>query len=58
MTAKEQIVRLKCMAPEIEFLIEEAEEFGAVDFMTKRLLQLAKKAKDKRDELMSPDVVK
>jgi hypothetical protein len=57
MTAKEQIVRLKCMAPEIEFLIEEADEFGAVDFMTKRLLQLAKKAKDKRDELRDSGVI-
>jgi hypothetical protein len=55
MTAKEQIVRLKCMAPEIEFLIEEIDDFGALDFFTKRLLQLAKKAKEKRDEKLSND---
>jgi hypothetical protein len=55
MTAKEQIVELKCMAPKIEFLIEEIEDFGAIDFFTKRLLQLAKKAKEKRDEKLSND---
>ncbi len=58
MTAKEQIVELKCMAPKIEFLIDEIDDFGAIDFMTKRLLQLAKRAKDKRDEMQSPDVLK
>jgi hypothetical protein len=57
MTAKEQIVELKCMAPKIEFLIEEIEDFGAIDFFTKRLLQLAKKAKEKRDEKLSRGVL-
>jgi hypothetical protein len=55
MTAKEQIVELKCMAPKIEFLIEEIDDFGAIDFYVKRLLQLAKKAKEKRDEKLSND---
>jgi hypothetical protein len=58
MTAKEQIVELKCIAPKIEFLIEEIDDFGALDFYTKRLIQLAKKAKDRRDEMLSPDVVR
>jgi hypothetical protein len=57
MTAKEQIVELKCMAPKIEFLIEEIDDFGAIDFYVKRLLQLAKKAKEKRDERLVHDKI-
>jgi hypothetical protein len=57
MTAKEQIVELKCMAPKIEFLIEEIDDFGAIDFYVKRLLQLAKKAKEKRDERLVYDKI-
>lgn len=47
MTEKEQIVRLKCIAPEIDYLIDEIEERGASEFFYKRLVQLAKKAKEK-----------
>lgn len=47
MTPKEQITELKCIAPKIDFLIEEADSEEAITFYYKRLLQLAKKAKDK-----------
>ena len=57
MTAKEQIVELKCMAPKIEFHIEEITERASAEFFYKRLLQLAKKAKDKYDEIRDESVV-
>jgi hypothetical protein len=50
MTAKEQIVELKCIAPKIDFLIDEITDRGASEFFVKRLIQLAKKAQDKHRE--------
>jgi hypothetical protein len=52
MTAKEQIVELKCIAPKIEFHIEEITERASAEFYYKRLIQLAKKAKDKYQDIV------
>lgn len=57
MTAKERIVKLKCVAPEIEFHIEEMDSLDAATFYYKRLVQLAKKAKDKYEEIRNESVV-
>jgi hypothetical protein len=53
MTAKEQIVELKCIAPKIEYQIDEIRDKAAADYYVKRLSQLAKKARDKYQEFAS-----
>jgi hypothetical protein len=57
MNAKEQIVELKCMAPKIEYLIEEIDEKASAEYYYKRLVQLAKKAKDKYVEFQKESTV-
>ncbi len=57
MTAKEQITELKCIAPKIEFHIEEITDEASATFYYKRLVQLAKKAKDKYEEVRSADML-
>jgi hypothetical protein len=58
MTPKERIVELKCIAPKIEFLIEELSEEGDATYYYKRLMQLAKKAKERHQEIATPDMIR
>lgn len=52
MTPRERIVELKCIAPKIEFLIEEISDRSDSEYFYKRLIQLAKKAKDKYQDVV------
>lgn len=56
MTPKEQIVKLKCMAPEIEYQIEEIDSPDSATFYYKRLVQLAKKAQEKYKEIVKNSI--
>ena len=55
MTPKEQIVELKCVAPKIEFLIEELDDPASATFFYKRLVQLARKAQEKYKEVVKKE---
>ena len=56
MTPKEKITELKCVAPKIDFLIEEIDDPASAAFFYKRLHQLAVKARDKYREVVKQSV--